>query len=619
MDKKNTVIGVMLIGLAIACLYWMPRPAPLVPPPAVVEHPASPTAPKDGTAVAPAAVASTPASTPTPSAPNSSGVSTTEPANAPYAIVHADSATATVTTLRNSFIEVRFTDSGGAIREVALINRDNKGRLVYPEDIDRLHPFVFNAQAEDPMLAFADFPGLDRGTRFERVSATDIEVVYRAIIAGHFEVTRKYTLPPDASDKTDPYQLRHETTIRNLAEQPTAPMKVSLAVGTVAPTENDPGIQLSTGYYTGSDLNFTSRSALDPSGGFMFGLGAHGSTPSITQTGSLTWAAVKNQFFTAILAPDQPAASIVTRRVKMRADLSDENAGNFGISARVQFDVKALAPKAEAKIATSLYVGPKEYARLAKPAVFKVDQDKVMNFGTYFGWASKLLLILMTWVHGIVGNWGVAIVLTTLSLKLIFVPLTLKSSKSMKRMAKLQPLVTAAREKYKDNPAKQQAAMMEIYKENKVNPMGGCLPMLIPIPFFIGFFSMLQGTAELRFASFLWVQDLSATDTVAVVFGIPIHLLPLLFTAVTFFQMRLTPTPNADPAQAKMMQFMPLIFLFIYYSMPAALSLYSAANAIFTIFQQIAINRMKDPLDVPGAVTVGPGGKPVKNVTPRKK
>ena len=83
--------------------------------------------------------------------------------------------------------------------------------------------------------------------------------------------------------------------------------------------------------------------------------------------------------------------------------------------------------------------------------------------------------------------------------------------------------------------------------------------------------------------------------------------------------MRLTPTPNADPAQAKMMQFMPLIFLFIYYSMPAALSLYSAANAIFTIFQQIAINRMKDPLDVPGAVTVGPGGKPVKNVTPRKK
>src|ERR1035437_5292005 len=120
--------------------------------------------------------------------------------------------------------------------------------------------------------------------------------------------------------------------------------------------------------------------------------------------------------------------------------------------------------------------------------------------------------------------------------------------------------------------------MMDLYKEHKVNPMGGCLPMLLPLPFFIGFFSMLRSTAELRYAPFLWIGDLSARDTVGHVFGIAVNILPLLFTLTTFFQMRLTPTPNADPAQAKMMQFMPLMMLFIYYGMPAALSLYSTAN-----------------------------------------
>jgi YidC/Oxa1 family membrane protein insertase len=131
---------------------------------------------------------------------------------------------------------------------------------------------------------------------------------------------------------------------------------------------------------------------------------------------------------------------------------------------------------------------------------------------------------------------------------------------------------------------------------------------------------MLRSTAELRYAPFLWAGDLSSTDTVGHVLGISINILPLLFTLLTFFQMRLTPTPNADPTQAKMMQFMPLMFLFIYYSMPAALSLYSTANAIFTIAQQLIINRMKDDGDpANAAVTAGPGGKPIKNVTPKNK
>lgn len=603
MDKKNTIIGAVLIIAAFAVMYMMPKPEPVAPAPAApAAATTSATAPasSSGTAAQPAATPAAPA------------------ANATFAAARADSATATVTTLNNSFIEVRFTDSGGAIRDVALTKRDSDKKLIYPAELNGTAPFVFNAKHADPMLAFVDFPGLDRGTRFERVSASANEVVYRAVLDGRLEVIRRYTLPPDSSDKTDPYQLRHETTIRNVTDKTAPPMKIALSLGTAAPTgKEDPGLQLTTGYSTGKDQNFLKRDDLASGSGF-FGLGAHDAKPYVASPGPLVWASVKNQFFTSILTPTEPAAGLVTRRVKLIADLPDDNHAAYGVAGAAQFDVKALAPNTETKIATDLYVGPKEYARLANASIFKADQDKVMEFG-FFKYFSQILLTLMTWIHGVVGNWGWAIVLTTLSLKIIFVPFTLAASKSAKRMAKLQPQLQAMREKYKDNPRKQQEATMALFKENKVNPVGGCLPILITIPFFMGFFSMLQSTAELRFAPFLWAFDLSSSDTVGHVLGFPINIMPVLMGATMIFQMRLTPTPSVDNAQATMMKVMPFIFTIFCYSFSCALSLYSFVNGLFTIIQQLVINKMKDAEPATPAVAVGPNGKPLKNVTPQKK
>jgi YidC/Oxa1 family membrane protein insertase len=599
MDKKNTVIGVALIAAAIAYMFWMQQSAPPAPLPS-----AAPAAPATA---APATAASTSAS-----------AAVAAPAvNTAFASARADAAGSTVTTLSNSFVEIRFTDSGGAIRDIALKKHDAKDRLIYPAELNGNTPFVFNALHADPMLAFVDFPGLDRGTRFQRVSSSANEVVYRAVLDGHLEVTRRYTLAPDESDKTDPYQLRHETTMRNLSDKTAAPMKVALALGTAAPTKkDDDGLQLTTGYSTGTDQHFAKRADLESSSGF-FGLGAHESKPSVVSPGPVAWAAVKNQFFTAILTPDEPGAGLVTRRVKLLADLPDDNVTAYGIAGAAQFDVKALAPNAEVKLASHFYVGPKEYARLAKASVFKLDQDKVMEFG-FFKYFSQILLTLMTWIHGFVGNWGGAIILTTLILKIIFVPFTLAASKSAKRMAKLQPELQALREKFKDNPRKQQEATMALFKTNKVNPVGGCLPILITIPFFMGFFTMLQSTAELRFSPFLWAPDLAASDTIGHILGLPINILPLLMGATMVIQMRLTPTPSMDPTQAKMMQFMPIIFTLFCYTFSCALSLYSTVNGLFTIIQQLVINRMKDPEPAPAAA-LSPAGKPVKNVTPKKK
>ena len=591
MDKKNTTIGVLLLLAAFAMIYFSPKAPPPPPAPAPAAAPAA-TPAVPGAPVAPLAI----------------------PA---FSAVARDSVEATVTKLGNDFIEARFTDTGGALLEVALKK--------YPKALKSAEPYVFNEHHADPILAFVNSPGLDRTARYQLVSRTETEVVYRTVLASGVEVTRRYLLSPNSGDTTDPYQIRHETTFRNAGDQPMQPMLVTLALGTAAPNNrDDQGLHLKTGFSTGSDKHFIPRSDLEASGGF-FGMGAHGSREEIASPGPLTWAVVGNQFFASILTGDKPASGLVTGRVWLLNDLPKDNTHAYGIAGQVQFNVEALAAKAETKLGSTLYVGPKEYRRLSNGKTFKADQDKIMDFG-FFKWFSQLLLTLMTAIHGWIADlsptwgWGWAIVLTTLTLKTIFIPFTIAASRSAKRMAKIQPELQALREKFKDNPQKQQQATMELFKSRKINPIGGCLPILLTMPFFMGFFTMLPSAAELRFQAFLWAPDLSATDTVAVLFGfLPLNIMPLLMGATMVVQMRLTPSPGVDNAQMKMMKFMPYIFIIFCYSFSCALSLYSFVNGLFTIGQQLVINKMKDPVGTAPAIATSPGGKPVKNVTPRKK
>ncbi len=616
MDKKNFTIGALLLVAAFALIYFTPKPTPPIPAPQP--------APEQPAATTPGAPAPAPGAS---AAPNQPIAPAAGAATAAFAAVNADAASATVTTLTNGYVEARFTDSGGALRDVAFIKRDDKNRLIYPEKLGGDAPYVFNAQHAHPILAFVDYPGLDRHTRFERVSQTASEVVYRAVLDGRLEVTRRYTLSPEKADNSDPYQIRHETTLRNLTDTTSELKRIGFSLGTAAPTQTDPvGAQLTSGYNNGSDRKFILRSELESSSGFL-GIGAHTSKPFVATAGPLVWTAVKNQFFASILTGTEPATGLVTQRVKLLVKQHDEDPTAYGIAGVAQFDVKPIGPKAEAKIAGSIYVGPKEYRRLARPAAFKADEDKIMDFG-FFRFFSEILLTLMTWFNGVTHNWGIAIILTTLSLKTVFIPFTLAASKSAKRMAKIQPELQAIREKHKDNPQKQQQATMELFKTRKINPVGGCFPILLTIPFFMGFFTMLGSAAELRFQPFLWAPDLSSPDTIAHLFGFfPINIMPVLMGATMVIQMQLTPSPSVDNMQMKMMKFMPYIFAAICYNFSCALSLYSFVNGLFTIVQQLVINRMKDPEEAgpAGAGTAAVntvaswGGKKVKNVTPPKK
>ena len=591
MDKRNTFIGALLFVAAFFILLYNQKHA---------QPPASPAEIRHEVTKQIASEASAPAA---PSNPE-------EPA---FATAQADHAGAAVTKLGNSFVEVSFTDFGGAIRDVAFKR--------YPASQGRPDPFVFNQLHADPMMAFAGVPGLDRASRYELVSKTDSDVVYRTVLDGRLEVTRHYVVSPDKGAATDPYLVRCVTTLRNLAGKPADPMRISLSIGTAAPSNAlDNGLQLTTEYSNGKDQTLVRRSSLEASGGLL-GFGAHTTKAVIAGAGPIVWATVKNQFFASILTPDEPAAWLETRRVKLLEQLPDADPRAYGITGDVDFDLAAIPAHGEATLAGDLYVGPKEYPRLSNADVFKKEQDRIMDFGNFvFRFCAAILITLMTWIHGWAANWGVAIILTTLALKFLFLPVTLSQARTARRTQKIMPELKAVREKYKDNPHKQQTATMELYKKHKVNPVAGCIPMLLTIPFFFAFFRMLQSAAELRFAHFLWAHDLSMPDTVLtlaapVIGSLNINVLPIVLCLVAFVQMRLTPQPTVDNAQMKMMKFMPLMFLLFYYSWSCALSLYSTVNGLFMIGQQLVINRMKDTGDPADAQP----SKPVKNVTPRRR
>ena len=195
----------------------------------------------------------------------------------------------------------------------------------------------------------------------------------------------------------------------------------------------------------------------------------------------------------------------------------------------------------------------------------------------------------MNGLHGILGiSYGWAIVVITIIIKVAFWPLTQASTRSAKRMQALQPQMKALQAKYKDDPARAQRKVMEFMKENKVNPMSGCLPTLIQMPVFIGFFYMIRSAIELRGARWLWVADLSQPDTLFLIPGLnfPFNLLPLIMGGTMLWQARLTPpSPGMDPTQATLMRYMPLVFLFVLYNFSAGLTLYWTVNNLLSVLQ----------------------------------
>lgn len=300
--------------------------------------------------------------------------------------------------------------------------------------------------------------------------------------------------------------------------------------------------------------------------------------------GNVGWSAYEDSYFMTAVIPGSAgnrALTISSSGDMVRSILSDS---------AIQ-----VAPGESKEVSYTLYMGPKKLSILQSVGH---ELARAINFG-WFDVLAKPMLWLLNFFNSYIHNYGVAIILLTIVIKLAFWPITQKGMKSMKNMQKLQPKVAKLKEKYKDDPAKMNQEMMSLYKTYKVNPVGGCLPLLLQIPFFFALYKVLLMSIELRHAPFmLWINDLSAPDRLPIGIDIPwlhgIPVLTLLMGASMYLQQKMTPT-TADPTQARIMQMLPIVFTFMFVNFASGLVLYWFVNNLLSILQQQMINRQTKP------------------------
>ncbi len=304
-----------------------------------------------------------------------------------------------------------------------------------------------------------------------------------------------------------------------------------------------------------------------------------------TFTGDIDWVAYEDDYFISAVVPEGHS----------KGTFKGERLASGLLEGSYSAPSLSIGPSEQTSSAYTLYFGPRDLDILK-------DFGKKLDKAVDFGWTdiiAKPLLYVLHFFNQYIHNFGVSIILLTILVKILFWPLTHKSYKSMKEMQKLQPRLAKIREKYKNNKEQMNKEMMALYKTYKVNPMGGCLPMIIQIPVFFALFRILGNAIELRHAPFmLWINDLSAPDRLfhfpfkipfmAPPSGIPV--LTLLMGASMFIQQKMTPTPG-DPTQAKIMMFLPIIFTFLFINFPSGLVLYWLVNNILSIGQQYRIHK----------------------------
>jgi YidC/Oxa1 family membrane protein insertase len=282
-------------------------------------------------------------------------------------------------------------------------------------------------------------------------------------------------------------------------------------------------------------------------------------------------AMIQHYFVSAFVPPEKAPREIFTKKVDNLYAV-----GNI-------LPLGTIAPGATVSMDTRLYSGPQESETLIKVAP---GLELVKDYG-WLTIVAKPIFWLMVQIHTFLGNWGWTIIVLTIMIKLLFFPLSAASYRSMAKMKLVTPKMTAIRERHKGDPQKMNQAMMELYKTEKINPLGGCLPIVVQIPVFIALYWVLLASVEMRNAPWLgWIHDLASPD--------PFYILPVLMAVSMFIQTKLNPTPP-DPVQAKVMMFMPIVFSVMFFFFPAGLVLYWVVNNILSITQQWFITRKLNP------------------------
>ena len=297
--------------------------------------------------------------------------------------------------------------------------------------------------------------------------------------------------------------------------------------------------------------------------------------PAYTKNTDNGWIGMIEHYFVAAwLPPESPKFQRQFYTTRLEGGL---------YTAGVRYADGTIAPGATGAVRASLYVGPQDQDQLGKLAK---GLDLVVDYGIFTIIAAPLFWLLK-WLHGLLGNWGWAIIAMTILIKSAFYPLNHASARSMAKMKVVAPKMKALQEQYANDKQQLQVKMMELYRQEKINPLGGCLPIVVQIPVFIALYWVLLSAVELRHAPWIgWIHDLSAPD--------PYFILPIVYAITAYLQVKLSPTPISDPVQAKVMQIMPVAFSVMFLFFPSGLVLYWLVNNCIQIFQQWHMNRVME-------------------------
>jgi len=503
------------------------------------------------------------------------------PEVAPKAAEPAPSFPEKIETLRNSDVELRFTNRGGGIKEAVLLRQvaENGQRV------------VLNSAESAPIGALIEQPSAPALPEFTASTESGSVVRFEHTTAEQVAIRKKFFFQQSPENK-DNFVAEMDVDFENRGTKPYRSAGYFVSLGSAAPihAKDYP-------YYTrlvwciagkakGIDVGW-----FGSSGGFL-GFGQRAARPFYQENiAGAEWVAVSDQFFTTLLAPlTAKADSVWGRAFDIERGPEQKPLGIEGALGMPGFE---LQPGQTYSARFEIYAGPKLYHRLAQ---LPHNEAEIMNFGM-LKFVCQFLLNFMNLLHSWLHDYGLAILALTTIIKLTLWPLQNKANRSMRQMAALSPKMQELKEKYKDDPTRMNQEVMKLYKQYGINPVGGCLPMMIQIPIFFGLFTMLGQAVELRNAKFLWVKDLSQPDTLFVipgmgwvpVLGIPgvgltVNILPILMGATQIWLMAMTPK-TGDATQRRVMMFTPLIFLFICYNFAAALALYYTAQNLFSILQ----------------------------------
>jgi YidC/Oxa1 family membrane protein insertase len=403
---------------------------------------------------------------------------------------------------------------------------------------------------------------VDENSLTMEAGASPRELTFRATTSDGLLLQQTFRIDPDH------YAIEHGFTVSNPLEKPVEGI-LKARIANLPPKE-------STSYYSFIGASLLLNNKYEE-------IASKDLKSEKSLSGLIAWISYQEDYFMTAFVPEAESQSNFLGRTLASGVLE----GTWSAA------LQTIHSGNQFSTGSTLYLGPRDLD------ILKVIGRK-LDLAIDFGWTdiiAKPLLYLLRFFNQYMGNYGIAIILLTILIKILFWPLTHKSYKSMKEMQKIQPLMAKIREKYKDNKEMMNKEMMSLYKTYKVNPMGGCLPMVIQIPVFFALFRILGNSIELRHAPFvLWINDLSAPDRLFhLPFTIPymtppsgIPVLTLLMGASMFIQQKMTPTPG-DPMQAKIMLLMPVIFTFMFINFPSGLVLYWLVNNVLSIGQQYRI------------------------------